>query len=185
MDATVHDESRPWLPHSADTSWLGDAGPGGLAENADAGTRPSPVGGAWVSCYGGFHPTAEPLQDVTRLGLLCGPPNGMHLLSPEAAQGQLGAGQPPARYSFPAHRGNCYRVLAVGGQGIEDLDVIVRSSRGSELGRDHSQDRWPIVEPERPFCSFDDDTFTVELTAARGAGAFAAEIWVLEPKALP
>jgi len=185
MDATVVDESRPWLPRSAEASWLGDGGPGDLSEGADAAAKPSPVGGPWVSCYGGFHPGPEPLQDVTRLGLLCGPPNGMRLLSPDAVQGKLDAGQPPVRYSVPVRRGNCYRLFAVGAPGIDDLDVTVRSSRGSTLGSDHSEDRWPIIEPERPLCTFDDDTFTIELSARRGSGAFAAQIWVLEPKALP
>jgi hypothetical protein len=183
MDATVVDESRPWLPQTGDASWLGDAGAAGLGDDAGTSGGPSPVGGTWVSCYGGFHPAGEPLRDVTRLGLLCGPPNGMRLLSPETVQGELGAGRPPLRTSFAARRGSCYRVLAVGAAGIEDLDVVVRSSRGSEVARDHGEDRWPIVQPERPFCTFDDDTFTIELSARRGSGAMAAQLWVLEPKA--
>jgi hypothetical protein len=73
----------------------------------------------------------------------------------------------------------------VADDGVSDLDVVVRTSRGTEVTADLGEDRWPIVQPERPFCTFDDDTFTVEVKAKRGAGAFAAEIWVLPTEPAP
>src|SRR6266516_1256834 len=42
--------------------------------------RPDPVGGSWVTCYGNYRPSSTPERDVTRLGLLCGPANGMMLV---------------------------------------------------------------------------------------------------------
>lgn len=182
LDGAVQDESRPWLPHGTDASWLRDGGPvdGGASPDGGRALSPSAVGGLWVSCYGGFHPSGHPLRDVTRLGLLCGPPNGMKLLTTEAFQGEVAEGQQPVLHHFDARRGECYRVFAVAEPGVTDLDILVRSSRGSRLAKDHSEDAWPIVAPDRPFCTFDDDRFTVALRARRGSGRYAAQVWKLE-----
>jgi hypothetical protein len=65
--------------------------------------------------------------------------------------------------------------------GVADLDVVVRSSRGSAIAADHGEDPWPIVQPDRPFCALEDDRYTFEVSAKRGSGRFAAEVWALRP----
>ena len=89
-DGGARDESEPWLSPKPDASWLRDGGPS-AAGTADGGTTPSPspVGGLWVSCYGGFQPSAEPHKDVARLGLLCGPSNGMRRLTDAPLEGTV------------------------------------------------------------------------------------------------
>jgi hypothetical protein len=155
----------------------GDAAPAD-APPADA-TPPVRVGGPWVRCYGGFHPAGDPVKDVTRLSILCGPENGMKRLSKQPFEGTVAAGGPVASESFDARRGECYRVFAVAEPAVQDLDVVVRSSRGAPLAADHGEDAWPIVQPDRPFCPLEDDRYTVEVSAKRGGGRFAAEVWVL------
>jgi hypothetical protein len=83
---------------------------------------------------------------------------------------------------FEARRGDCYRVFAVAQKSVADLDVVVRSSRGAPIAADHGEDAWPIVQPDRPFCALEDDTYTLEVTAKRGSGRFAAEVWVLRAR---
>jgi hypothetical protein len=180
-DAGTHDESRPWLSPKPDASWLRDpdAGAGDAGSDGAAVQSPSPVGGLWVSCYGGFHPSDSPRKDVTRLGLLCGPPNGMGRANEASLEGAVDETKAPSTHRFQARRGECYRIFAVADRGVSDLNVAVYSSRGSKLATDHGEDRWPIVHPERPFCTFDDDTFAVHFRARRGAGRYAAEIWKL------
>jgi hypothetical protein len=110
---------------------------------------------------------------------MCGPPNGMSLVNAQPMTGQV---RPPGEatgHRFQAKRGECYRIFAVGTSSVGNLDVTVRSSRGSRLAADDSEDSWPIVEPDRPICTFDDDTFTVELSSRDGRGAYAAEVWRL------
>lgn len=181
LDGSVRDESQPWLRPGPDASWL--AAP--AASGADGGTdggwveRVSPVGGLWVSCYGGFHPTDDPVRDVTRLGLLCGPPNGLRPLTKVPFEGKVAQGEEARTHRFEARRGECYRLFAVASPTIEDLDVAVRSSRGSRLAVDHSEDRWPILDPEGPLCTFDNDTFTVRVSAPRGRGRYALQVWKL------
>lgn len=153
-----------------------DAGP---AEIPEGPTPPVRVGGPWVRCYGGFHPSGDPVKDVTRLSILCGPENGMKRLSKQPLEGALREGGPAVSEGFDARRGECYRVFAVAEPGVQDLDVVVRSSRGAAVAADHGEDRWPIVQPDRPVCPLEDDRFTFEVSAKKGSGRFAAEVWVL------
>jgi hypothetical protein len=163
----LHDASHPPDPRTG-------------ADPPDVPALPVRVGGPWVRCYGGFHPSGEPVVDVTRLSLLCGPENGMKRLSASPLEGAVAAGGPPVTEAFEAHRGECYRIFAVAAAGVGDLDVVVRSSRGTAIAADHGEDAWPIVQPDRPFCALEDDRYTVEVSAQRGSGRFAAELWGLK-----
>jgi hypothetical protein len=165
---------------------------GALPPDDDAGLPPDEppappvrVGGPWVRCYGNFRPAGDPVKDVTRLSLLCGPENGMRRLSKAPFEGTAAEGAPPVTTSFEARRGECYRVFAVAEPSVGDLDVTVESSRGAPIAADHGEDAWPIVQPDRPFCPLGDDRLAVSVAARKGHGRFAAEIWVLRtaPKA--
>jgi hypothetical protein len=184
-DGAVVDESEPFLPGRRQGPLLGDAS---FAEPQEAGidagaAKPvSRVGGMWVSCYGRFQPSGRPAADVTRLGLLCGPSNGMTKLG-RTLRGQLAKGSnAPRTHPMKARAGGCYRIFAVAGGDVKNLNLVIRSSRGSRLAGDDSEDNWPIIDPERPFCSFDDGTFRIEVTSAGGAGPYAIEIWQLPPR---
>lgn len=153
--------------------------PGEAASAADLPAPPVRVGGPWVRCYGNFRLSGEPLKDMTRLSILCGPENGMRRLSKRALEGSVAEGQLPFVEKIQAVRGECYRVFAAADRGVTDLDVAVRSSRGVVIATDGGEDGWPIVQPDRPFCALEDDSLSVEISARKGAGRFAAEVWVL------
>jgi hypothetical protein len=116
------------------------------------------------------------LRDVTRLGLMCGPVNGMTPLG-DAREGELRAGGEGARHPLPVRAGGCYRVFAVAGEGIDDLEVQIRSSRGTRLGADELRGRVALVDPERPFCTFADDELQIRVASAGGNGRYALEVW--------
>lgn len=187
-DGSVVDESEPFLPGDRSGPWLGDASVG-QSPAVDSGTKPlsvSRVGGLWVSCYGRFKPTGDPVKDVTRLGLMCGPANGMTQQGDtirgtvEPGTGSPGQpGVPVLAGQFRAQAGHCYRIFAVAVPKVRDLDVTIRSSRGSRLTSDQTEDPWPIVDPERPFCSFEDDSFSIEVASGGAAGSFALQVWTL------
>jgi hypothetical protein len=103
----------------------------------------------------------------------------MTRLSSSPLEGSVTTGGPPVTEGFEARRGECYRVFAVAA-GVADLDVVVRSSRGTAIAADHGEDSWPIVQPDRPFCALESDHYTVEVSAKRGSGRFASEVWVLK-----
>lgn len=171
----------PIAPHEPQV----DAGDAGEAADAapppavDSPTPPVRVGGPWVRCYGSFRPSGDPIKDVTRLSIACGPENGMKRLSKQPLQGAVREGGPGVSESFQARRGECYRLFAVADAQVSDLDVVLRSSRGAAIAADHGEDGWPIVQPDRPICPLEDDRLTFEVTAKRGSGRFAAEVWVL------
>lgn len=181
-DGRLRDESSAFLPRRQDddtpTAWL-DAGAGGAAAEDDAApvARESAGGGLWVRCHDGFAPTGEPLRDVTRLGLMCGPSNGLDKLL-DAQTGRLTGGT-SARHDFSVRRGECFRVFAAGEPSIYDLDVTILSSRHSRLSSDTGDGTWLLLDRDRPFCSFDDDTFSAEVRADGGSGRYAIEVWRL------
>jgi hypothetical protein len=209
LAAGCQQRSRPWdqgdaeapstpFPNAAPTSMLprpspteqagaasdpatDDAGPTAAEGDGEprAATPPVRIGGPWVRCYGSFHPAGDPVKDVTRLALLCGPENGMHRLSKAPFEGAVTEGAPGITTTFEARRGECYRVFAVAEPSVGDLDVTVHSSRGAPVAADHGEDAWPIVQPDRPFCPLEKDVYTLEIAAHRGHGRFAAEVWVL------
>jgi hypothetical protein len=165
----------PALP---DASALADAGDDAGSLLGDEPVLPVRVGGPWVRCYGNFRVSGEPVKDVTRLSLLCGPENGMHRMG-DTLVGALAEGEAKSAGTFRVVHGECYRVFAVAEPSVTDLDVAVQSSHGANVATDQSEDGWPIVQADRPFCPLDDDTYTLELTARRGHGRFAVEVWRL------
>lgn len=178
-------------PPSAAASAAGDAAAAGSASatgaqdlSADEGPEPRvKPGGGWVKCHEGLTLSGDPLKDVTRLGLLCGPSNGMRRKTRQAIVGLVGEREPPVVATIHVARGACYRVFAAADAEVGELDVKVRSSRDVGVAADHGKGRLAIVQPDRPFCTFADEAFTVEVSARRGGGRFAAEVWSLgEPR---
>jgi hypothetical protein len=141
-----------------------------------ASRAPEPVGGPWVTCYGNYRPTSTPERDVIRLGLLCGPANGMRL---EGATITGEATDAVTEHAFDVRAGDCFRVLAVAGSSVPDLAVEVRNPKGVPVASDHNNDRWPILNPDGPFCLLDAGKHTVRVHARQGRGRYALQIWRL------
>ncbi|MBI4954813.1 MAG: hypothetical protein HY908_22520 [Myxococcales bacterium] len=167
LDGAVDDPSRPFL---------GTPTPATTTRGFETSSR---VNGLWVGCYAGFAQSGDPVSDVTRLGMLCGPSNGMVPFDEEPRRGRVEAGKGPRSYQFPAGRGECFRLFAAAELGVGDLDVVMRSSRGTTVARDHTDDGWPIVAPDGPVCSPGEDVFTIDVSSEQGSGAFAAQLYKL------
>ena len=140
--------------------------------------RAAPVGGNWLRCYASFVPRTDPELDVLRLGLLCGPSNGMRKLT-DARESAVPNGGGAREHRFAAESGDCYRIFAVGEPSVEDLDVEVFDPKGARIAWDTSDDRWPVVSPDGPFCVFSEGEHRAVIRAQRGAGRYAVEIWRL------
>lgn len=72
--------------------------------------------------------------------------------------------------------GWCYKVVAVGGEGIEDLDVRVFDGNGALIQRDTSEEPRAVVGTARPICPSVAASYRVEVRARRGAGPFALQV---------
>jgi hypothetical protein len=129
-----------------------------------------------VTCYGNYRPTSTPERDVTRLGILCGPANGMKPVAPVAV-GE--ATENPIELPLDVRQGDCFRIFAVAEGTVSDLAVVVRDPKGGPIASDHNNDRWPILNPDGPFCLVDAGKYSVEVRARQGKGKYALQIWRL------
>lgn len=171
--------SRPWdrpgspppppLPSASSSS--------GAAEPDDA--RSATVGGseAYARCAEGLRPSDDPVRDVVRLGTSCGPSTGMQRVGEVPHEGVLRGGGPPLGLPVRLRAGRCYRLFAVGEPALEELSIELRSSRGTTLARDRSTGRVVVLQPEGPVCAAGDDDATLLISARRGSGRFALELW--------
>jgi hypothetical protein len=123
-------------------------------------------------------PRNDPKLDVMRLGLLCGPSNGMKKAHEAVGQAVPQAGA-ASEHRFPASAGDCFRVFAVAEPSVQDLDVEVLDPAGKRVAWDTSDDRWPIALPDGPFCALSDGEYRAVVRAASGSGRYAIEVWRL------
>ncbi len=175
------DRSYPW---EAEGSGSGPAPLPSSAPAASVGEEPvEPLkprfeGGLFVRCAEELRATSsDPVRDVTRLALACGPSTGMTRVGDGPHEGAVAEGSAEVRLPMSFAEGRCYRLFAVGDPGIEDLSVEIRSSRGTVIASDHREDRIAIVQPDRAVCPPAADEVIVTVLAKKGRGAFALEVW--------
>jgi hypothetical protein len=82
-------------------------------------------------------------------------------------------------HPFDVRAGECFRIFAVADRTVPDLAVEVRSPKGVPVASDHNNDRWPILNPDGPFCLLDAGKHTVRVHARQGRGRYALQIWRL------
>jgi len=151
---------------------------GAIAAEPDVrSVRPEPVGGKWLSCYAHFQPRTQPELDARRLGQLCGPPNGMRRVA--AAGSDVEEGSRGREHRWKVRSGECFRVFAVAEPAVADLDVEVFGPLGKRFAFDTTDDRWPVVKPDGPFCLVRAGEYRAVVRAQRGSGRYAIEIWRL------
>ena len=151
--------------------------PSARAEPGVAVIRPSEsVGGRWVSCYANFRVTGPPERDVARLAAMCGPENGMTPVGPIAGGQAVDAAED---HRLEAEAGDCFRIFAAADAFVTDLGVEVINPRGNAITWDRNGDRWPVLNPDGPFCLFDAGTYTVRVRALQGKGRYAIQTWRL------
>ena len=101
----------------------------------------------------------------------------MRPLAP-AYQGTLAQGEERA-FSFSLGRGQCVRAFAVASPGLLDLDLAIHDPKGALLGADGIDDRWPVLPPDGTICVVAGGPHELRVSARKGAGDFAAQLWLL------
>ncbi len=48
--------------------------------------------------------------------------------------------------------GYCYRIIAVGGTGVRDLDLFLYNPQGQVMDQDRATDNYPVLGLQRPLC---------------------------------
>jgi hypothetical protein len=133
------------------------------------------TGNVWADCYRRFQPGDDPAADLDSLGAACAAKAGMHPLGEPYQGAEQGAGDRAERLTIRVRRG-CYRAFAVGGPGVDDLDLAFYDPAGQLAAGDASRDRWPVVPPRGPLC-VEGGVYTVAVAVARGRGDYVLQIW--------
>lgn len=98
------------------------------------------------------------------------------ILEEAAMRGELAEGG-SMDFSRVLHPGWCYKVIGLGGEGVEDLDLRVYDHRAILRQRDTTQDPQPYIGQMRPICPSESGAYRIEVRAAAGAGPFAVQLY--------
>jgi len=131
---------------------------------------------AFGQCYRTFQPTGRSQADVAELGKLCGAPCGMIPLTP-IKSGRQQATDDVDVYPVELRGDRCYRFIAVGSDGIDDLDSAIADRNNDMLMRDTFPDAAPILGPEGPFCPRESGRYQFVVSVAKGGGTYHYQIW--------
>jgi hypothetical protein len=148
----------------------------GRAVFADAGT--------FRKCYVGFAASGDPVRDVMRLGLLCGPVNGMRL-----GLDVVGTAAGSEGHVVDVKAGDCFRVMAAAGDRFGSISVEVIASDQRVIARAAGKS-WLVIDTDHPFCSSEAGSYRVVVAlparsdadaagAETNAPAYALQIWRL------
>lgn len=126
-----------------------------------------------VACWKGFTPTGNPEADVVELGNRCA--QGMSQLVP------------PVKHTFKAGESKsvpvpivpgCYRVIAVGGKGVKDVDLALKDASGKIVAADMTPDDvFPMIHPNKEFCAEAVQFLNLVITVKKGSGDVAGGVW--------
>jgi hypothetical protein len=171
--ATALSADAPALPEAA--VMVADA-----AKPADAGTDlvTGDVGaaagdGAAPPCWKGFKPTGNAVADVADLGARC-------------AAGMVQV-IPPVKHTFKTGESKsipipfmagCYRIIAVGGTGVKDVDLALKDNAGKIVAADMTPDDiFPMIHPNKELCMDAVQILNLNIIVKKGAGEVAGGVW--------
>ena len=159
----------------------GDPAPSETALPRPVGSPPStparpPSGVTHTNCFVGINLTMEPEADLANVTRRCGTPMGMSPVGPPIVE-SLQAGQPMHEYGANLEAGGCYRIFAIGGRGVEDLDTGLKTPSGEWVSKDILDDAFPILNPEGPFCVREAGRYKLLVAVAKGSGKYAVQLW--------
>jgi hypothetical protein len=95
----------------------------------------------------------------------------------DSFKGTQSAANLPQAFPFHAEASHCYRVYAVAGAGIQDLDLLVKDSTGAIAGEDSTDDPSPVVQEDGAVCFKVADDASAVVSIGAGKGAYAVQIW--------
>jgi len=133
--------------------------------------------GPSVDCYDHFVPSEVPHVDVLRLGMSCGPSNGLTLIG--SMTGAVDEARAPALYQWDAERHDCFRLFAVAAEPVEDLEVeiVFVAPHAERVSLTNQNRRWAVVDEDGPFCAPHAGTYEARFSTHGGHGRLAAAVW--------
>lgn len=98
--------------------------------------------------------------------------------SGEISEGSLPEGG-VARFTTQLRAGDCYTLVAFGGEGVANLDVLVLDETGTEVATDRTQ----TAQAAAQFCPDADGEYQVAVRMASGNGGYVVTSWSGAPRA--
>jgi hypothetical protein len=145
--------------------WTVDAAPEASVATADAAPPPP--------CWKGFTTTGNAVADLNDLASRC--TQGMTPVFPPVKQvfkqGEVKTIPVPF---VPA----CYRIIAVGGTGLKDVDLELKDSSGKMVAADNTpNDIFPMIHPNKEFCVDAVSFLNLSIIVKKGTGEVAGGVW--------
>lgn len=76
--------------------------------------------------------------------------------------------------------GHCYRIIGVGGAGVQDLDLYLRDLTGTVIDQDRAPDNFPVIGLDRQLClpqGMGNQSAQLEIRMARGEGEIGVQVF--------
>jgi hypothetical protein len=136
----------------------------------DAAPPPAESG---VPCWKGFATTGNDVADLQELGKRCCA--GMTpLVGPVKQAFKQGEVKTIPVPFVPG----CYRIIAVGGTGLKNVDLDLKDQTGKEVAADKTpNDVFPMIHPNKEFCVDAVQFLNLSIIVTKGSGEVAGEVW--------
>lgn len=154
--------------------------PRGSAGAGGRDGRPDPDRGSshWSRCAAGFRATATASVDVLRLGLACGPANGMVRFGASLTGRTDEHGVEGHHRTEPLEAGDCVRFAVAADDSVRDLEVEVSRPGSEEAPARVTVDRrWALVPEDAPLCVADGGPLAITVRTYSGGGAYSVDGW--------
>ena len=73
--------------------------------------------------------------------------------------------------------GRCYRVVGVGGEGVEDMDLFLYDPAGVQANQDASTDRYPVLGKTIEICPIRSGAYRLQAQMYKGGGELALGVY--------
>ena len=128
---------------------------------------------AAAPCWKGFTTSGNAVSDLTELGKRC--TGGMTpLVGPVKQVFKQGEVKTIPVAFVPA----CYRIIAVGGTGLKDVDLEIKDATGKLVAADNTpNDIFPMIHPNKEFCVDAVQFLNLSIIVKKGTGEVAGAVW--------
>jgi hypothetical protein len=73
--------------------------------------------------------------------------------------------------------GRCYRIVGVGGEGVQDMDLFLYDPAGVQANQDSGQDRYPVLGKQIEICPISAGAYRLQVQMYEGGGEFAVGVY--------
>jgi hypothetical protein len=85
------------------------------------------------------------------------------------------------RFPVRLRAGACYRAFGVGGRGVVELDMALRTPQGVIVARDLQPGPWSVLTSGGPVCVDTTGDYKLWVAVERGKGRYAGQLWQPRP----